>query len=138
MEGPDISEYYSGGSGTLKASDIDDGIIVTVKGWREFKFPNDSKPTLFLQLENEEKEFRCNVTNMKRIAEMYGTKVAGWVGKSLELIPDRYKDRQGKEGDTISVRIRRTPRNAPKTTVTRAQQYDERNPPPPLDDEIPF
>lgn len=132
---PTIDEYYSGGSSTLKPGDIGDGMIVVIAGHRQHKFDNSDRPTLFLKLQGEEKEFRCNWSNMQRIAEMYGKEIDGWIGKSIELLPDKGRDRQGKPFDTITVRVRKTTRNAPKPS---AQQYDERNPPPPADDEIGF
>jgi hypothetical protein len=134
MEGPTIDEYYGTSGGTLKAADIGDGLEVVVKGFRTHKFDNNEKPTLFLQLEEQEKEFRVNWTNAQRIAEMYGDAIKGWVGKTLELLPDKGRDRQGKAFDTITVRVRKTLRNAPNKTT----RHDDRNPPPPLDDEVPF
>ena len=132
---PTIGEYYSGGGGTLKAGDIGDEMVVVVAGHRHHKFDGSEKPTLFLKLEGEEKEFRCNWTNMQRIAEMYGEEINNWVGKTLELLPDKGRDRQGKPYDTITVRVRKTARNAPKPAPK--PKHDERNPPP-FDDEVPF
>ena len=129
---PDISDYYSGGS-SLKADDIDDELTVEVVSWRKQKF-DDGGESYFLKLKNQDKEFRVNKTNAKRIAEMYGKDIDNWVGKTLTLFPD-VTDYQGKSVDTILVRVRRTNRNAPNST---RQKYDERNPPPPLDDEVPF
>jgi hypothetical protein len=129
---PTIDEYYSGGGGTLKASDIGDEMVVVVTGYRQHKFENADKPTLFLKLEGEEKEFRCNWTNMQRVAEMYGKDIEGWVGKTLELLPDKGRDRQGKPYDTITVRVRKTARNTPKAAAK--PKFDERNPP----DDDPF
>ena len=124
MEGPDISEYYSGGSGsTLKPHDIDDEMLVTVKSHRVKKW-DDGSSTVYLQLEGDERELRVNKTNADRIAEMYGTKILNWYGKQLALIVDKVKTPQGGKVDSIIVRVRKTARNAPK------QSYDERNPPP--------
>lgn len=131
MQGPDITEYFSGGGNTLKPHDIDDEMEITIAGHRT-KVWDDGNKTLYLAIEGDDREFRCNVTNMKRIAEMFGTSIAGWVGKTISLLPDKTKDRQGKTIDTIIVRVRKTARNAPK------KRHDEANPPPPLDDEIPF
>jgi hypothetical protein len=132
---PKISDYYSAGSGTLKAADIGDGLEATIIGHRHHKFDNQEKPTLFLKLEDEEKEFRCGWNNMQRLAEMYGEEIDDWIGKTIELLPDKYRDNRTKEmKDTITVRVRKAARNAPKAAV----KHDDRNPPPPLDDEIPF
>ena len=122
---PDISEYYSGGS-SLKAEDLEDDMIVTIVNWRKQKF-DDGGTSYFLKLKDIDKEFRVNKTNAKRIAEMYGTDIDAWIGKSITLSPD-VTDYQGKTVDTIVVRVKRTKRNAPK------EKYDERNPPPFDDD----
>jgi len=131
---PDISNYYSGGGNYLKAAELEDDITVTIEGERQYTFPNDNKPTLFLKLAGMDKEFRCGARNVKRIAEMYGWNTDDWLGKQIPLMPDVTQDPQGKEVPTIVVKVRKTARNAPKA----AAKYDDRNPPPPLDDEIPF
>jgi hypothetical protein len=128
---PEITEYYSGGGSTLKPHDIDDELTATIESWRS-KTWDDGNKSLYLKLAGVEPEFRCNVSNMKRIAEMYGTDIEGWLGKPISLLPDKTKNPQGAMIDTIIVRVRKTARNAPKP------KHDDRNPPPPLDDEIPF
>jgi hypothetical protein len=134
---PEITEYYSGGGSTLKPHDIDDELTATIESWRS-KTWDDGNKSLYLKLEGVEQEFRCNVSNMKRIAEMYGTSIDGWVGKPISLLPDKTKNPQGAMIDTIIVRVRKTARNAPKAAV----KHDDRNPPPhtdkDLDDSIPF
>lgn len=121
-EGPDISEYYSGGSGsTLKPHDIDDELNVIIKGHRVKKW-DDGSSTVYLQLEDMDQELRVNKTNADRIAEMYGTKILGWYGKPLTLFVDKVKTPQGGKVDSIIVRVRKTKRNAPRD----------------LDDEVPF
>ena len=135
---PDISEYYSGGK-SLKAEDIDDEMVVTVEGWRKQKF-DDGGESYLLKLKGEEKEFRVNRTNAKRIAEMFGSDIDGWVGKELSLLPDVISSGQYAGTSTIIVRVRKTARNAPKAKP----KYDDRNPPPregtrgEMDDDIPF
>lgn len=129
MDGPTIDEYYSGGSGnTLKPHDIDDDTTVTIKSFRGKTWDDGSK-TLYLQLEGLDKEFRVNATNARRIAEMYGKPLKGWVGKELTLFVDKVNSPQGGLVDSIIVKVKRT-KAAPKK-----QAYDERNPP---DDEVPF
>lgn len=134
MEGPTIDEYYSGGSGsTLKPQDIvDDDMVVTIKSFRGKTWDDGSK-SLYLQLDGVDKDFRVNATNARRIAEMYGKSLQGWVGKPLTLFVDKVNSPQGGLVDSIIVKVKRTNRNAPKK-----QAFDERNPPPPLDDEVPF
>jgi sporulation protein YlmC with PRC-barrel domain len=131
---PTIDEYYSSGGSSLKASDIDDELIATIESWRAHTFTQGERPTVFLKLVGVEKEFRVNYTNAKRIKEMYGPEIEDWIGKSITLMPDVTKDPNGRQVDTITVRIRKTARNAPKGKPV----HDDRNPPPPLDDEIPF
>ena len=128
---PDITEYFTGGK-SLKAEDIDDELVVTVESWRKQKF-DDGNESYFLKLKGEEKEFRVNRTNAKRIAEMYGTDIDDWVGKQLSLLPDIISSGQYAGTPTIIVRVRKTARNAPKGKPV----HDERNPPP-FDDEISF
>lgn len=122
MEGPDISEYYSGGSGsTLKPHDIEDDVTVTIKSFRGKTWDDGSK-TLYLQLDAFDKDFRVNATNARRIGEMYGTKISGWVGKQITLFVDKVNNPQGGLVDSIIVKVRR--KAAPKK-----QAHDERNPP---------
>jgi hypothetical protein len=130
---PEITEYYSAGGSTLKPHDIDDELTATIESWRS-KTWDDGNKSLYLRLAGVEQEFRCNVSNMKRIAEMYGPSIEGWIGKPISLLPDKTKNPQGAMIDTIIVRVRKTARNAPKGKPV----HDDRNPPPPLDDEIPF
>lgn len=130
MEGPSISDYYTGGGNTLKPSDVDGELTATIVGWREAKWDDGSK-TLYLKLEGYDQEFRCNITNMERISEMYGPQIARWVGKEITLFPDIIASGKYKGKDTILVKIRRANRNAAKK-----QAFDERNPPP--SDDIPF
>ena len=128
---PEITEYYSSGT-TLKPHDIDDELTAKIESWRS-KTWDDGNKSLYLKLEGVEQEFRCNVSNMKRIGEMFGTDIDGWVGKTISLLPDKTKNPQGAMIDTIIVRVRKTARNAPKQSA----KHDERNPPDPLDDDLP-
>ena len=127
----EITEYYSGGT-TLKPHDIDDEFTATIESWRE-KVWDDGSKSLYLKLAGEDREFRCNVSNMKRIAEMFGTTIERWVGKPISLLPDKTKTPQGAMVDTIIVRVRKTARNAPKGKPVH-NELD----PPPFDDEVPF
>ena len=129
---PEITEYYSGGS-TLKPHDIDDELTATIESWRS-KTWDDGNKSLYLKLEGIEQEFRCNVSNMKRIGEMFGTDIDGWIGKTISLLPDKTKNPQGAMIDTIIVRVRKTARNAPKGRPV----HDERNPPDDFNDDVPF
>ncbi len=131
---PEITEYYSSGGSTLKPHDIDDELTAVIEAWREKKWDDGSK-TLYLKLTGVEAEFRCNVTNMKRIAEMFGPRIEDWIGKPISLLPDKTKNPQGATIDTIIVRVRKTKRNAP---ATGKRAFDEANPPPFHDDEVPF
>ena len=127
----EITEYYRGGT-TLKPHDIDDEFTATIESWRE-KVWDDGSKSLYLKLAGEDREFRCNVSNMKRIAEMFGTTIERWVGKPISLLPDKTKTPQGAMVDTIIVRVRKTARNAPKGKPVH-NELD----PPPFDDEVPF
>lgn len=128
---PDISDYYTGGGSTLKAADIDDEITVTVAGWRVHKF-DDGNSVYFLKLKDNDKEFRVNRTNAKIIAKMYGSDIDDWVGKTMRLMPDTIDSGKYQGTETITVLFEK-PRKKPVE-----KQYDERNPPPPMDDEVPF
>lgn len=124
---PDISNYYSGGS-ALKASDVGDTLTATIEAWRKQKF-DDGKESYFLKLKGQEKEFRVNKTNAKRIAKMFGSDIDQWVGKEITIDPD-VTEYQGNMVDTLVVRFKRA---RPKQ-----EEYDERNPPPNDGGEIPF
>lgn len=134
---PDISEYIVSGNGTLKPHDFDDDAEVVIEGHRMFKWENQDSPTHYLKFAGYDKDFRCGTKNLKRIAEMYGSNTDNWIGKPLHLFKDKTNNpKTGEEVDTMLVRVKKTPRNAPK--VIPLKNYDERNPPPPLDDEVPF
>lgn len=122
---PDISNYYSGGS-ALKAGDVEDTLTATIEAWRKQTF-DDGGESYFLKLKGQEKEFRVNKTNAKRMAKMFGSDIDNWVGKEITIDPD-VTEYQGNMVDTLVVRFKKP----------RAQQepYDERNPPPA--DDVPF
>ena len=131
---PSIDDYYSGGGSTLKPDDItEDEMTVVVKGWRS-KTWDDGRKTVYLAMKDMDKELRVNVTNAGRIKEMYGREIEDWIGKPLTLFVDKVTSPKGGLVDSIVVRVKRTKRNSPPSK----QGYDEQNPPPPLDDEIPF
>lgn len=130
---PTIDEYYSSGSSSLKAADIDDELTAVIESWRAHTFKPGDRPTVFLKLVDVEKEFRVNYTNAKRIKEMFGPEIEDWIGKPITLMPDVTKDPNGRQVDTITVRVRKTARNAPKPS---AKPKGETHPA--FDDEVPF
>jgi hypothetical protein len=118
---PDISEYYKGGSNNLEAKDVDEDKEYIVTAWRE-KVWDDGTKSYYLKLKGEDREFRVNKPNAKRIARMYGPDIDDWVGKGLRLLPDVIDSGTHQGKPTIVVRVRN-----PKV--------NDRNPPPARDDD---
>ena len=124
-------------SNTLKASDLGDSeVTLTIKGYEVKKFDDGAKP--IIHFEETDKALVCNLTNGKRIANNLKTKdFDGWVGKEITLYSEKVEFK-GDMVDAIRVKIEQPTRTAVKGKLPGARTMDERNPPPPLDDEIPF
>ena len=126
----------------LKAADLQ-GREATVSIDRlEFeKIGDDTKPVLYFQ--GKDRGIVLNKTNATNISAAYTQETNNWIGKSVTLFT-AWVDFQGKSVEAIRVR----PANTREFTSglapqgTGAPQYDERNPPPAinneLNDEIPF
>jgi hypothetical protein len=63
---------------------------------------DNEKPVMYFQ--GKQKGVVLNKTNANMIVEYYGDETAGWVGKEIELYPDKVGF-QGKIVDCIRVRI---------------------------------
>lgn len=127
----------------LKSADLQDRNVQLVIDRIEveevgFGRDKDSKPVLYFQ--KAKKGLVLNKTNSNAIKAVYGRDTDQWIGKPLVLFPAMV-DFAGETVEAIRVR-------APKATAPAAQvhaplpaahqEYDELNPPPPLDDDIPF
>lgn len=127
--------YPTGGSGAgfLKPADIEDDKEVTIEGYeiRSFKdFGPGGTPQnrIVLTLKDEEKTFRLNATNVRRIEAAYGEEVDDWIGRKLILYVDQVRNpAEGGMVDSVCVRI---PKAWHGLRTKVRPKYDEINPPP--------
>jgi hypothetical protein len=132
-----VSAVYGTGGGTyLKAEDLQgDDWEVTITGYRKKEMDQTDFETgekykkwkVILSFAAEEKELVCNKTNADTIKAAYGDLLPGWLGKTIIIYEGDWKGKP-------CLRVR-TPKAVKKVAPKGS---DERNPPPPFDDEIPF
>ena len=130
-------------SSYLKAADLQ-GREATVRIDRlEFeKVGDDTKPVLYFQ--GKDRGIVLNKTNATNISTAYTQETSNWIGKSVTLF-SAWVDFQGKSVEAIRIRpaqAREFTSGLAPSNGAAAPQYDERNPPPPLEndlnDSIPF
>jgi hypothetical protein len=143
MEDTVTSIYGSGGGNYLKADDLhgEDWELV-ISGWDKKEMDQTDFETgekykkwkVILSFVAEEKKLVCNKTNADAIKAAYGDHLSDWIGQNIILY-------EGKWQDKPCLRVR-TPKAVKKVSAEGRPKHstarDERNPPPPLDDEIPF
>lgn len=130
----DYNEFFP--SKYLKADDFeDDSPIVVIKRItvEEVGKDKDRRPILFF--EGEEKGIVLNKTNATNIARAYGTDTDGWMGKKIQIGTEMVSF----NGETKPA-IRLYPPRKAKASVNAplTGQFDDRNPPPMDDSDIPF
>lgn len=82
-----INQLYGGDY--LKADDLQgQPRTVTISGWSTKEF-DDGKTKVVLSFEKTTKTLVLNATNANTIAESHGYDTDGWVGKAIELRPER-------------------------------------------------
>jgi hypothetical protein len=127
-------------SNTLKAADFEGGEWeLTIKDYKVVEFDQQDQKTgetykqrkPVFSFNETEKSLVCNKTNRNAIAYVYGDEMDDWIGKKIILF-GQLVDFGNKQVEGIRVRVPK-PRTAPVKG-----KHDERNPPPPLDDDIPF
>jgi hypothetical protein len=122
-----IDEFYP--SRFLKASDIDEDVLVTIHEVGKDNFKDDDgtnrlKPIVYFR-EKGMKPLIVNKTNFLRIAEVAGADTDDWAGTRLVLFADKV-NMHGKSVDTIRVRPARAKTKEPASEIN----------PPPFDDPI--
>jgi hypothetical protein len=150
--GFNIGEVYQSSSDFLKADDIGTNMwTVTIKdiGMKDF---DDGSRKLLVQFVELDKGLVLNKTNADTIGALYGTNTDGWINRQVMLMTMPV-DYQGKKVNAIRVRApaqqqampQRTspnaPLNGPQPALNGpqpARQFDDRNPPPIADSDIPF
>jgi len=82
-----INQLYGGDY--LKADDLQgQPRTLTISGWSTKEF-DDQKTKIVLTFERTTKTLVLNSTNANAIAEAHGFDTDGWIGKSIELRPER-------------------------------------------------
>lgn len=82
-----IDEIYPS-TKSLKAEDLKGHTVeVTIASTEVKKFENGSK--IVIRFEGKEKTLVVNKTNAKIIASAYGSNTDGWVGKKIQIYPDK-------------------------------------------------
>jgi hypothetical protein len=132
------SDFDTGTGTTFKAADLgDDDWELTIKGMTKHEFTQTNRETNesykewkpIFSFEEDERTFVCNKSNRKVLTAAWGNDMLSWIGKTVILYAGTWPS--GDKG--VMVRV-------PKKAVRPGAKatYDDRNPPPPLDDEIPF
>lgn len=82
-----VDEIYPS-SKSLKAADLQGKTVkVTIANCEAKKFDNGNK--IILTFQGKEKGLVVNKTNAKIIASAYGGNTDGWLGKGIEIYPDK-------------------------------------------------
>lgn len=140
----DIDSIYSGSGSYLKGEELadTDDVTLTIEG-TEIKQFDDGTRKIVLSFGETDKKLVVNKTNALMISEVAGSKRADdWIGKRITLYGTKV-EYGGRLTDGIRVRPPQRKGSGKKPAFVskddpRTQKYDERNPPPHLDDEVPF
>lgn len=125
-------------SNYLKASDLQGrSVIVTISHCDIEEIGDERKPILYFQ--GKQKGMVLNKTNANNVAILYGDDTDDWVGQPVELF-EAMVEFQGKTVPALRIRAPKKPQRqvVAQAMPANGQQYNERNPPPITDDEIPF
>jgi hypothetical protein len=118
----------------LRAADLQGrAVTVTMAHVNMEKVGNDQKPILYFQ--GKERGLVLNVTNAKKIAEIYGDDTENWTGAKIVL----YEAMVDFKGDTVAaIRVRIAPAkaNGPSQIQDYANPKPRPSPPPSEDDVI--
>lgn len=99
----DVNEIYPSKGNALKASDLNGKTHeVVIDGHEVVNFENGRK--IVLRFLNREKTLVCNKTNAMIVSSAYGKNPDNWIGKKIEIYPDKTTF-QGGLVDCIRVRI---------------------------------
>jgi hypothetical protein len=142
----DISSIYKSNSDYLNAEEIGDQMWeVTIFSADVKKFDNGDQK-IVLGFDETDKVLPLNVTNARAIGDMHGTNTEDWLNKKIMLFTMPV-DFQGKTVQAIRIRApqkattpqrRSTPASDPaRDSRFEGRGYDDRNPPPPSDDDLP-
>ena len=97
-----VNDIYKSGN-TLKAEDLKGHTVkVTIENYELKKFEDGAK--LILSFAGKEKGLVCNKTNAMIIQSAYGPDTDGWLGKTIEIYPDKTTF-GGKLVDCLRVRV---------------------------------
>ena len=137
--GFNTDEVYQSNSEFLRAEDIGANFWTATICNVDLKNFDDGSRKLFILFNELDKGLVLNKTNSDTIGELYGKNTDGWLGKQVMLFTMPV-DYQGKKVQAIRVRAP-APANqqAPQrrtgggnyAQASGANQYDERNAPPP-------
>lgn len=140
-----ISEAFP--SEFLKAADLQGRTVRATINVVEMKdIGGDHKPVIYFQ--GREKGLVLNKTNGSTISYAYGDDTDAWSGAPIELFPQsvpfngqmvpaiRVRIPAEEAGSSKNGYVQQTAPRPPQPSA--GQHYDERNPPPAMDDEIPF
>lgn len=129
----------------LSAADLDGGTMaVTIDRWEMEQFEDKNtkqtrnKPVLYFR--HHKKGVALNVTNARKIAELYGDEMDDWIGRELVLFTAMV-DSFGETVEAIRVRApqpKDRPINDPSrqsSRITTAPQRMQANEPPPWEPE---
>lgn len=142
----DINTIYKSNSDYLKAEDIGTEMWTVTIYSADVKAWDNGDKKVVLEFNEVDKSMPLNLTNSRAIADIYGGDTDNWLGKEIMLFTMPV-DYQGKMVQAIRVRAPQKASAPPRRATPQAdpareprferQQYDERNPPPPSDDDFP-
>ena len=120
----------------LKAADLrDKNVLVTIDRVEMKDIGDDHKPIVYFQ--GKDKGLVLNKTNANNIALAYGDDTDDWTGKEIVLFPAMV-DFQGRTVSAIRVRTPRASDRPKPALKTVNAPLAAPEPPPHLDDDIPF
>jgi hypothetical protein len=138
----DAEQFYASKGGKyLKGADIagQEWEVTVSEAAPEAGFKPGDPERIAISFNEIEQKLTLNKGNYLMVKENMGTSdTEEWIGKKLVLFGTRDLNPQGEMVDVVRIR---PPERQVKRVVpgkSKSQPISDRNPPPPLDDEIPF
>ena len=138
----DADQFYTSRGGKyLKGSDIagQEWEVTISEATPEAGFKSGDPERIALSFHEIDQKLTLNKGNYLMVKENMGTSdTDAWVGKKIVLFGTRDLNPEGVMVDVVRIR---PPERKVKRVVpgkSKSPSYNEQNPPPPLDDEVPF
>lgn len=127
----------------LKKEDLDQdtGNLVTIKAYSRVDVSQEGEPPEYkyvVGFHEFDKPMVLNTTNQAILAQIFGDDAEASIGHQVVVYNDPNISFGGKIVGGIRIRAPRKAKPAPARQPAAAAHYDDRNPPPQTDEDVPF